>query len=69
MLFRSIAGMFFGVPVFACLHCMINFFVDMRLRKKGLPQEFGEYAAGGSHGPGATGNPLEKTKGKGPKNL
>ncbi len=67
--FFGIAGMFFGVPVFACLHCMINFFVDMRLRKKGLPQEFGEYAAGGSHGPGATGNPLEKTKGKGPKNL
>ena len=67
--FFGIAGMFVGVPVFACLHCMINFFVDMRLRKKGLPQEFGEYAAGGSHGPGATGNPLEKTKGKGPKNL
>lgn len=50
--FFGIAGMFFGVPVCACLNCLVNFFVEARLRKKGLPAEFEEYAAGGAHGPG-----------------
>jgi len=49
--FFGIAGMFFGVPVCACIHCMINFFVELRLREKGLPLDSGDYAAGGTHGP------------------
>ena len=51
--FFGIVGMFFGVPVCACIHCMINFFVDVRLRKKGLPLDNGDYSAGGKHGPPA----------------
>ena len=49
--FFGIAGMFFGVPVCACLNSLINFFVEARLRKKGLFPDSGEYAAGGAHGP------------------
>ena len=49
--FFGIAGMFFGVPVCACLNSLINFFVDARLRKKGLAPEAEEYAAGGAYGP------------------
>ena len=49
--FFGIVGMFFGVPVFACLHSLINFFVDLRLRKKGLPPDSASYFAGGVHGP------------------
>lgn len=49
--FFGIVGMFFGVPVCACLRCLTDFFLDVRLRKKGLPVECGEYAAGGAHGP------------------
>ena len=55
--FFGVAGMFFGVPVCACLNSLINFFVDARLRKKGLSPEAREYAAGGACGPGP-----EKTK-------
>ena len=51
--FFGIAGMFFGVPVCACIHCMINFFVELCLREKGLPLDSGDYAAGGTHGPEA----------------
>ena len=49
--FFGIAGMFFGVPVCACLNSLINFFVDARLRKKGLAPEAEEYTAGGAYGP------------------
>ncbi len=49
--FFGVAGMFFGVPVCACLNSLINFFVEARLRKKGLFPDSGEYAAGGAHGP------------------
>ncbi len=49
--FFGVAGMFFGVPVCACLNSLINFFVDARLRKKGLSPDSGEYAAGGAYGP------------------
>lgn len=49
--FFGIAGMFFGVPVFACLRCLTDFFVDVRLRKKGLPVDAADYSAGGRHGP------------------
>ena len=46
-----VGGGFFGVPVCACLNSLINFFVEARLRKKGLFPDSGEYAAGGAHGP------------------
>lgn len=49
--FFGVAGMFFGVPVCACLNSLVNFFVDARLRKKGLSPDCGAYAAGGPHGP------------------
>ena len=49
--FFGVVGMFFGVPVCACLNSLINFFVDARLRKKGLPTDSGDYAAGGANGP------------------
>ena len=37
--------MFFGVPVCACLHCAVNFFVDVRLRKKGMPTKVDVYTS------------------------
>ena len=49
--FFGVAGMFFGVPVCACLNSLINYFVEARLRKKGLSPDSREYAAGGAHGP------------------
>ncbi len=49
--FFGVVGMFFGVPVCACLNSLVNYFVDARLRKKGLSPDAGEYAAGGIHGP------------------
>lgn len=49
--FFGIAGMFFGVPVCACLNSLVNFFVEARLRKKGLSPDSREYAAGGAYGP------------------
>ena len=49
--FFGIVGMFLGVPVCACLRCLVDFFVDVRLRKKGLPVEYADYSAGGAHGP------------------
>ena len=35
--FFGVVGMFFGVPVCACLYSAITFYVEMRLQKKGLP--------------------------------
>ena len=49
--FFGIVGMFLGVPVCACLRCLVDFFTDVRLRKKGLGTDNAEYAAGGAHGP------------------
>ena len=43
--FFGIIGMFFGVPVCACLHCAVNFFLDAALRKKGLPEDPAAYFA------------------------
>lgn len=51
--FFGIAGMFFGVPVCACLRCLIDFFINVRLQKKGLPYESNAYTEGGTHGPRA----------------
>jgi len=41
----GIAGMFFGVPVFACIYTGIRTYSAYRLRKKGLPTETANYAA------------------------
>ncbi len=41
--FFGLAGMFFGVPVCACLYCAANFILDVRLRKKGLPMDTNAY--------------------------
>ena len=41
--FFGIPGMFFGVPVFACLYTAWNFLIDVRLRKKNLPLPMGSY--------------------------
>ena len=49
--FFGIVGMFFGVPVCACLNSLVNFFVEARLRKKGLSPDSGEYMEGGACGP------------------
>ena len=41
--FFGLAGMFFGVPVCACLYSAVSFLVDVRLRKKGLPVDTASY--------------------------
>lgn len=43
--FFGLAGMFFGVPVCACLYCLITFFVEVRLREKHLPVTVEAYCA------------------------
>lgn len=46
--FFGILGMFFGVPVCACLYSLVNFLLDARLRKKGLPDDIQAYRDGKS---------------------
>ncbi|MCI9122108.1 MAG: AI-2E family transporter [Oscillibacter sp.] len=58
--FFGLAGMFFGVPVCACLYSLANFLLDVRLRKKGLPLDSASYAAGGSRGPAVPDGKNEK---------
>ena len=41
--FFGLPGMFFGVPVFACLYSAVTFFVEVRLRKKGLSADTADY--------------------------
>jgi len=41
--FFGVAGMFFGVPVCACLYSLVSFLVELRLRKKGLPEDSASY--------------------------
>ena len=41
--FFGVAGMFFGVPVFACANSLIAFLVDSRLRKQQLPVSLEAY--------------------------
>ena len=43
--FFGLAGMFFGVPVCACLYSAITFFLEVRLEKKNLPRETEAYTA------------------------
>lgn len=54
--FFSLAGMFFGVPVCACLYSATTFFVEVRLQKKSLPVDTEYYASG------ETVKPVEKTE-------
>nr|WP_326184689.1 AI-2E family transporter [uncultured Oscillibacter sp.] len=43
--FFGIPGMFFGVPVCACLYSAASFFVEVRLRRRGLPVDTGAYTS------------------------
>ena len=42
--FFGVAGMFFGVPVAACLYNAITFYVETKLGKKQLPTDTEAYA-------------------------
>ena len=44
--FFGVAGMFFGVPVFACLYSLVNFAVRQRLKKRGYPVDTQAYQDG-----------------------
>ena len=44
--FFGLPGMFFGVPVCACLYSLFTFLVDTRLKKKQLPLAVDAYAGG-----------------------
>ena len=41
--FFGVLGMFFGVPVFACIYSAATFFVETRLKKKALPVDSTAY--------------------------
>lgn len=41
--FFGLPGMFFGVPVCACLYSAATFFIEVRLRKRDLPVDTGAY--------------------------
>lgn len=43
--FFGVAGMFFGVPVFACANCLITFLVESRLRRREMPVSVAAYAS------------------------
>ena len=49
--FFGILGMFFGVPVCACFYSLINFLLDSRLRKKGMPADVQSYRNGKTPAP------------------
>jgi predicted PurR-regulated permease PerM len=44
--FFGVKGMFFGVPVFACIRCFLDFVIEVRLRKKNLPVQTEAYSTG-----------------------
>ena len=44
--FFGVIGMFFGVPVFACIYSAITFYVETCLRRKNLPVETEAYVTG-----------------------
>ena len=44
--FFGLPGMFFGVPVCACLYSLFTFLVDTCLKKRRLPLEVDAYAGG-----------------------
>ena len=41
--FFGVAGMFFGVPVFACIHDLVNWYTEEKLSDKSLPTALEEY--------------------------
>ena len=41
--FFGVPGMFFGVPVFACLRLLVKWLMDRRLAKRGMPTEASAY--------------------------
>lgn len=41
--FFGVPGMFFGVPVFACLRMLVKWLMDRRLTRRGMPTEAGAY--------------------------
>lgn len=41
--FFGVPGMFFGVPVFACLCSLVSFLVNSRLRERKLPVPASQY--------------------------
>lgn len=43
--FFGVLGMFFGVPVFACLRLLIKWLMDRRLTRRGMPTEASAYMA------------------------
>ncbi len=51
--FFGLPGMFFGVPVCACLYSAANFFVEVRLRQRDLPVDTRAYGASGPETPPA----------------
>ena len=55
--FFGLPGMFFGVPVCACLYNLFTFLVDTRLKKKQLPLEVDAYAGGVPDAVGETSGP------------
>ena len=58
--FFGIPGMFFGVPVCACLYSALNFLVETRLRRRGLPLETGAYVRAPVQSPGDEGEKGEE---------
>jgi predicted PurR-regulated permease PerM len=43
----GVPGMFFGVPILACVRGAIQYYQNYRLEKKGLSTDLADYAAGG----------------------
>ena len=41
--FFGVPGMFFGVPVFACLRMLVKWLMDRRLTRRGMPTEASAY--------------------------
>ena len=54
--FFGVAGMFFGVPVFACVYSLVNFVVRQRLKKRGYPMETQAYQDGVPYRVGESGD-------------
>jgi len=48
--FFGVIGMFFGVPVCACLHSAATFYLENRLKRRDLPTDTEEYLKDGSMG-------------------
>ena len=63
--FFGVAGMFFGVPVCACLLSLVNFIVETRLRRREMPVETEAYSTVTGE-PEAKPEQMEKTGGKQP---